>query len=98
MAERTRTGEAAAPLRRESAPHPLEILEDLVGDEVLEWYLMTPAERWAESERLWATYRLLGGSLDAEPDSQSPFDVQGTRSQGTPHGRTGVHTIRRSGV
>jgi hypothetical protein len=77
---------------------PTAILESLVEDELLEWYLMTPQERWAESQRLWETFTLLGGSLEPEPDSQSPFDVPGGRGRGPAHGRPGVHSIRRSGV
>jgi hypothetical protein len=39
-----------------------------------EWYRMTPLEGWKESQKLWAFYLSMGGSLDPEPDSQSPFD------------------------
>ena len=76
----------------------LDLFEELVGEETLEWYLMTPAERWAESQRLWATFRLLGGSLDPESDSQSPFHVPGEAGGGAADGRPGVRAIRRSGV
>jgi hypothetical protein len=47
--------------------------EELVGGEWAEWYRLTPVQRWRESEKLWQTYLALGGSLDPEPDSQSPF-------------------------
>jgi hypothetical protein len=47
--------------------------EDLVGDELAEWYRLTPVQRWLETEKLWQTYLALGGSLDPEPDTQSPF-------------------------
>ena len=47
--------------------------EDLVGGEWAEWYRLTPVQRWLESEKLWQTYLALGGSLDPEPDTQSPF-------------------------
>lgn len=73
-------------------------LEALIEEELLEWYLMTPEERWNESQRLWATFTLLGGSLDPEPDSQSPFDVPGERGRGASDGGTGLHSVRRSGV
>ena len=73
-------------------------LEACVEDEVLEWYRMTPQERWAESMRLWDTFFLLGGSLETEPDSQSPFNDAGARRSGPPHGRAGLHSVRRSGV
>jgi hypothetical protein len=44
------------------------------NDEWLEWYHLTPAQRWRESGKLWAFFLMAGGSLDPEPDSQSPFD------------------------
>jgi hypothetical protein len=34
---------------------------------------MTPEERFSESMKLWDTYLALGGSLEPEPDTQSPF-------------------------
>ena len=37
-------------------------IEDICDPEQAEWYRMTPAERWAESEKLWAVYLSLGGS------------------------------------
>ncbi len=47
--------------------------EQLVEGEWAEWYRLTPIQRWLESEKLWHTYLALGGSLDSEPDTQSPF-------------------------
>jgi hypothetical protein len=47
--------------------------EELVGEEWAEWYRLTPAQRWTETSRLWQTYLALGGSLDPEPETQSPF-------------------------
>jgi len=38
--------------------------EDMVGGERLEWYRLTPAERWRISNtELWATFLALGGRL-----------------------------------
>ena len=72
--------------------------EDLVGQEWADWYRLTPAERWAESEKLWAIYLAFGGSLDPEPDTQSPFfDASAPRARPA-HGRPGVHLLRRGGV
>ena len=72
--------------------------EDLVGEEWAEWYRLTPQERWAESAKLWETYLALGGSLDPEPDTQSPFfDARAWRENAT-HGRPGVRVLRRGGV
>lgn len=67
-------------------------------DEWVEWARMTPAERYLESAKLWATYLALGGSLDPEPDSQSPFDFPELQRAVSPDGRSGVHFIRRGGV
>lgn len=47
--------------------------EDLCEPEWVEWYRLTPGERWMASARLWADYLSLGGTLDPEPDTQSPF-------------------------
>jgi hypothetical protein len=47
---------------------------DLENDEWLAWYLLTPQERWRETEKLWQYYLSVGGSLEPEPDPQSPFD------------------------
>ena len=47
--------------------------EQVVGAEWAEWYRLSPSERWLESERLLAAFLMLGGSLDPEPDTQSPF-------------------------
>lgn len=42
-------------------------------DEDMEWLNLTPAQRIKETTKLWKFYIAVGGSLDAEPDSQSPF-------------------------
>ena len=72
--------------------------EELVGEEWAEWYRLTPTQRWLESEKLWQTYLVLGGSLDPEPDTQSPFfDVRSPRSRAA-DGRPGVRILRRSRI
>jgi hypothetical protein len=72
--------------------------DELVGGEWAEWYSLTPVQRWLESEKLWQTYLALGGSLDPEPDTQSPFfDAHAPRPRPT-HGRAGVRVLRRGGV
>jgi hypothetical protein len=72
--------------------------EELVGDEWAEWYRLTPAQRWLESEKLWQTYLALGGSLDPEPDTQSPFfDARAPRPR-VAHGRAGLRVLRRGRV
>ncbi len=72
--------------------------EQMVEAEWAEWYRLTPAERWLESEKLWEAFLILGGSLDPEPDTQSPFfDSRASRPRPA-HGRSGVRVIRRGGV
>jgi len=69
--------------------------EDVVGGEWAEWYMMTPEQRWAESMKLWPVFLALGGTLDPEPDSQSPFfDASEWRALYA-HRRPGVRVVRR---
>jgi len=42
-------------------------------DEDMEWLSLTPSQRIEETTKLWQIYLALGGSLDPEPDPQSPF-------------------------
>lgn len=72
--------------------------EELVGEEWASWYRLSPVERWRESEKLWPVYFHLGGSLDTEPDTQSPFFDSRTPSTRTANGRSGVRVLRRSRV
>lgn len=58
-------------------------LEETCEPEWLEWYRLTPQERWRESMKLWEIFRLFGGSSDPEPDSQSPFYFRDEPRQGT---------------
>ena len=46
---------------------------DDLSDEWREWIALTPLERWRRSQKLFAAYVAAGGSLDPEPDPQSPF-------------------------
>ena len=62
--------------------------------EWLEWYALTPLERWAESEKLWAHYLAVGGSLDPEPDTQSPFFDPAAQSSRPVDGRSGLRVVR----
>ena len=48
-------------------------LNEMSDDEWHAWYLLTPQERWRQSMKLWEWYVKNGGSLDPEPDCQSPF-------------------------
>lgn len=51
------------------------VLTPMIEEETLEWYRMSPSERFMESQKLWETFLILGGSYDPEPDSQSPFHI-----------------------
>jgi hypothetical protein len=73
-------------------------LEERVGAEWAEWYLMTPAERFRASMEMWDTYVSLGGSLEPEPDTQSPFFDAEEWRENHADGRPGVRVLRRSGV
>lgn len=71
---------------------------ELADDEWLEWYRLSPEERWDQSQKLWETFLWLGGSLEPEPDTQSPFFDPEARRSVPPHGRAGVRVLRRGGV
>lgn len=68
------------------------------GDEWQEWYALTPLERLEESSKLWRTYLELGGSLDPEPDTQSPFFDPAEWRAVALNGRPGLRVVRRGGV
>ena len=72
--------------------------EDFEGAEWAEWMALTPAERWKRTEKLWAIYLALGGSLDPEPDPNSPFFDEESWREGVAHGRVGVRVTRRGGI
>jgi hypothetical protein len=67
-----------------------------VEGEWADWYRLTPAERWRETTRLWSFYLEVGGSLDPESDSQSPFNAFVEQGSRTSDGRAGLRLIRRS--
>ena len=73
----------------------MRFIVELVGEEWAEWYRLSPAQRWRETEKLWQAYLMLGGSLDPEPDSQSPFHDPKTPRSGAPDRRPGVRAIWR---
>jgi hypothetical protein len=68
------------------------------GDEWDEWRALTPEQRFLESMKLWETYLALGGSLEPEPDTQSPFFDPEEWRQDAAHGRSSVRVLRRGGV
>ena len=72
--------------------------EALVGEEWAEGYRLSPEERWRETCRLWEWFLEAGGSLDPEPDTQSPFFDPEARHQSPVDERAGPRVVRRSGV
>jgi hypothetical protein len=62
------------------------------------WYALAPQQRLEESCKLWETYLKLGGTLDPEPDSQSPFFDPEEWRAGALDGRPGLRVVRRGGV
>jgi len=79
-------------------PEPVVDPVEYLGEEWAEWVAMTPQERWAESMKLWDHYLSLGGSLDPEPDSQSPFFFPDEPRSEPADGRPGLRIVRRGGV
>ncbi len=63
-----------------------------------EWYRLTPLERWHESMKLWQFFLSVSGSLDPEPDPQSPFDAFLPRGTAPAYGRSGLRVLRRGRV
>ena len=72
--------------------------DDWTEDEWQEWYRLTPQQRWTETEKLWEFYLSIGGSLDPEPDSQSPFYFEEPSGSLSAHRRPGLRIVRRGGV
>ncbi len=77
---------------------PLIDYENFCAGEWIDWYDLTPGERWSESARLFQQYLALGISLDPPPDTQSPFDDPEAWCEGTADGRAGLRVIRSSGI
>ena len=66
-----------------------------IEPEQLEFYLMTPQERFDNFLMLFDHYMLCGGTLDEEPDTQSPFFDAKATIKGSSDGRPSVHILRR---
>ena len=52
-----------------------DIQTPTIEDETLEWYRMSPSERFKESQKLWEIFIILGGNYDPEPDTRSSFHI-----------------------
>ena len=46
---------------------------DSIEPEWLEFYRMTPEQRWVRAAEVRRYYLAMGGSLEPDPDPQSPF-------------------------
>ena len=64
-------------------------------DEWKEWVALTPIERFRESEKIFAQYLSMGGSLDPDPDPTSPFYDPSEWNPDAAHGRAGLRVLRR---
>jgi hypothetical protein len=63
-------------------------LESIIDEQWLAWYLLTPMERWNAAQEMWREYLAMGGSLEPEVDSQSPFfDLDDTINAPPPDSR-----------
>ena len=69
--------------------------ETIYPPDFLEWMALEPAERVAKSGEMWDIYLTYGGSLDIDPDPQSPFFDPEAQVASPTDGRTSVHLIRR---
>jgi hypothetical protein len=67
-------------------------------DEWKEWLELTPIQRFRESEKLFAQYVSMGGSLDPDPDPTSPFYAEETSGESAAYGRAGLRVLRRGPV
>jgi len=68
------------------------------NEEQYNWARLSPQERYIESCKLWINYLAFGGSLDPQPDSQSPFDFPEMQRAVPFDGRPGVHFVRRGRI
>ena len=67
-------------------------------DSWLEWFRLTPLDRRHESMKLWQFFLTVSGSLDPEPDRQSPFDADLPRGAVPAYGRSGLRVLWRGRV
>lgn len=67
-------------------------------EEWQEWAKLTPIERFRESEKIFAQYLAMGGTLDPDPDPTSPFYLSEAPSPGPAYGRSGLRALRRSPI
>ena len=64
-------------------------------EEWQEWLALTPLERFRQSEKIFAQYLAMGGSLDPDPDPSSPFYAPEEWRPSVAYGRAGLRVLRR---
>ena len=64
-------------------------------DEWKEWIDLSPMERFRQSEKLFAQYLAMGGSLDPDPDPTSPFYDPEAPCAVPAYGGTSLRVLRR---
>ena len=67
-------------------------------DEWQEWLALTPIERFRQSEKIFAQYLAMGGSLDPDPDPTSPFHDAQASSAVPAYGGTSLRVLRRGAI
>ena len=74
------------------------MIYEQLPDEWKEWLDLSPIERFRESEKIFANYLAMGGSLDPDPDPTSPLYIPEESSSGPAYGRPGLRVLRRGTV
>ena len=74
------------------------MIYEQLPDEWKDWLALTPIERFRESEKIFANYLAMGGSLDPDPDPTSPFYLPEASGSGPAYGRPGLRVLRRGTV
>ena len=69
-----------------------------ISAEWLDWYALSPQERWEQSGKLWSVFLELGGSLEPEPDPDSPFYDAEASHLLPAHGGASLRVLRRGPV
>jgi hypothetical protein len=72
--------------------------DDFADEEWQDWYGLSPEEQFLEAQKLYEVFLLMGGTLDPEPDSQSPFNDFQIPLESIADGRSGLYSVRRGGV
>ena len=67
-------------------------------DEWKDWLDLTPIQRFHESEKIFANYLAMGGSLDPDPDPSCPFYVPEDWLPGGPFGGAGLPAVRQGEI